>query len=96
MLCDVCHAPIFNHVETLGMPLTLPATGVAHQKCAARHLAKRRIFQGITLAELSDQALLDLKEMVRLELNVRQSESPLPNWGEIRKKSVNNCQNSGY
>jgi len=72
MRCIFCDKDIFKVDTKLGAPVTLPARGVAHSVCATHDLMERRVFGSIELADLSEQDLYELRELVLTEINLRE------------------------
>ncbi|AWB67246.1 hypothetical protein C2869_12705 [Saccharobesus litoralis] len=66
-----CDGDVILNDRSKGLPITLPGRGIAHTYCAEDDLAKRRIFGNIHIADLDDDDLLELKEMVLAEVNIR-------------------------
>ena len=51
--------------------MTVPGKGSAHETCYQAYETSKRKFQGIDITELSDDELLELKELVLAEGNFR-------------------------
>lgn len=71
MRCCYCGVPVAG-VRDITI---VRGEGPAHSACHHRVLASRRIFQHIELSRLSDEELLELREMVLTEANSRQAGS---------------------
>ncbi len=72
MHCEYCSKSVFAANTTLGKPITVPGTGVAHTHCAQRAMTRHRIFRNLALASLHHEELNELKELVLQEVNERQ------------------------
>ncbi|WP_111979842.1 hypothetical protein [Algibacillus agarilyticus] len=76
MRCMFCDLDIINKDLSKGLPITVPGKGVAHTYCAEQDLHSRRIFGNIHIADLEDNDLYELKEMVMAEVNQRNGIAP--------------------
>jgi len=65
--CVFCNKPVFG---TKGV--TVPSKGPAHQTCYQSYNALARTFQKLDISALSDDELLDLKDLVLAEINDRE------------------------
>jgi len=64
--CVFCKKPVFG---TSGV--TVPGEGPAHQSCYQANAALARTFQSLDISKLSDDELMDLKDLVLAEFNDR-------------------------
>lgn len=66
MRCLYCNKPVFG-----AEGITVPAEGVAHQKCFQANQALKRTFQTLDITSLNDEELTDLLDLVLAEVNIR-------------------------
>lgn len=66
-----CNENILENDDSLGKPMTVPGRGVAHSYCAEKDLNKKRIFGSVHIADLEDDDLLELFELVQTEVKER-------------------------
>ena len=67
MKCVYCHKPVFGSDG-----ITVPQKGPAHQRCFQLNQALKRTFQTLDISALSDEELIDLKDLVLAEINDRE------------------------
>ena len=60
--CLFCGAKVVNRNLILGDPVTLPGRGLAHQICAEKDLTTRRVFGAISLQDMREIDLYELRE----------------------------------
>ncbi len=66
MKCIYCKKSVFGNTG-----MTVPGVGPAHQHCFQANEALKRTFQTLDITALSDQELMELKELVLAEENYR-------------------------
>ncbi|MER2490658.1 hypothetical protein [Catenovulum sediminis] len=71
MRCMFCNSNMLESDKSKGLPVTIPGKGVAHTHCAEADLVKKRVFGNIHLADMEDDDLLELYELVQVEVNER-------------------------
>lgn len=76
--CVFCNKLVFG---TSG--LTVPRKGPAHQHCYQADNALRRTFQTLDIAELNDDELRDLKDLVLAEENERKRRSQVDSEDDL-------------
>lgn len=64
--CIYCNKPVFGDTG-----MTVPSEGPAHRHCFQAHQALKRTFQALDISALSDQELVELKDLVLAEENYR-------------------------
>lgn len=72
MKCEICNKSVFGRdgVTVLGI-------GAAHKHCFELEKQIRRVFAGVNISRLDDQALDDLADMVAAEKNYRSNDFQL-------------------
>ena len=75
MRCLFCGVKVISSNSMLGEPVTLPGRGFAHQICAEKDLTTRRVFGTISLQDMVEKDLYELRELVLTEINERESTS---------------------
>lgn len=69
MKCIFCDKPVFGETG-----MSIPGKGPAHQHCFQANQALKRTFQSLDITSLSDQELIQLKDLVLAEENYRKRE----------------------
>lgn len=69
MRCTYCEQSVLG-----SSPITVPGIGPAHVVCYQTRLISERIFAGLNIAELKDEDLNELSDLVRMEQNSRKAE----------------------
>ena len=67
MYCPYCSKSVVGESNVV----IVVGGGPAHRHCHDREVIGQRIFAGMNLPTLSDQQLLELSDMVKMELNSR-------------------------
>lgn len=68
MRCSYCDKTVLG-----AEPITVPGLGPAHEICYQAELVSNRVFSGLNIAQLTDQQLNELSDMVLMEKNARTS-----------------------
>lgn len=69
MKCCYCNKNVLA-----GDPITVSGLGPAHRPCYEQNLIEQRVFKHLNLRSLPESELRELFDMVKMELNVRDSQ----------------------
>lgn len=69
MHCIFCDQKGLSDTDMKGPPVTISGLGIAHMNCATEDMIRHRVFKGLRLADLVEDELEELNDLVRAELN---------------------------